>query len=493
MITHNHQPAQSDEGAVLPLVLVISLVLGIVVAALATYATTTLRYGQTVERSADRLAAANAGMENVLEEIRKGSSVCTQTALASGAGGYTYQIADTVNGMSPEINCEVTGGDVTAVDAFAVIMTGEGQTGPLLRITNGGNSPQAQKVFDGPVYMATTPIDGTSLGFSATLTIDSGDLWYTTDVGQPSSPVCPAPTVSLPGQLTIGDGYNLKCIAEPWNVAFAGRRPPEPTIDSTSFPARSHTAPASTDALGCDVWLPGTYTSPPVLSNQSYNYFVSGDYYFENFGTWTTNNAFVLFGYPGAAGPSIDGFKSQDTFANNPCRDQWTFDTDQAGASIFLGGNSAIQIDQNSTFEVSGKARGPYNLGIHALETAGTPSTITGDGRIVSTGSGSNKQLSIQGFVWAPYAGFEFDLISNDAVGALTGGAVVAELSAGASANANNFLISVDTQPATANFAITSTAVDSRGGTTTVRSIIEYRTDTEYRLVSRRVLGLTPE
>jgi hypothetical protein len=55
----------------------------------------------------------------------------------------------------------------------------------------------------------------------------------------------------------------------------------------------------------------------------SYNYFKSGNYYFENTGNWTIDSAFVLFGYPGASEPSIPGDKNNDTFAGNPCNTAW--------------------------------------------------------------------------------------------------------------------------------------------------------------------------
>ena len=130
-------------------------------------------------------------------------------------------------------------------------------------------------------------------------------------------------------------------------------------------------------------------------------------------------------------------------------------------------------------------------------ETNGNPSTIRGDQRIITTGPGSNKQLSIQGLVWAPYAALEFDLISNDAVAALTGGAVVSELSAGASANANNFLIRVATTPANKVLNLTTTA-DSpdNQGSTSVRSVVTVQRSngaTAFAVDSRRVVGLTPE
>ncbi len=232
----------------------------------------------------------------------------------------------------------------------------------------------------------------------------------------------------------------------------------------------------------------------------------SGDYYFNGIGNWDISSAFTLFGYPGEKGPSIDGPRNNDTFANNPCRNAWMNDpgadpiAKESGATIYFGGNSQLTVQQNSSVEISGRERSGQNIAVQALETAGggrTPSTIRGDQRIITTGPGSNKQLSIQGLVWAPYAALEFDLISNDAVAALTGGAVVSELSAGASANANNFLIRVATKPANKVLNLTTTASSADNqGSTSVKSVVTVQRDqgtTSYAIDSRRVLGLTPE
>lgn len=479
------ETAERDRGSILTIVLVIVLALGLVVAALATYSASTLRFGRVVEDTTDRHAAADGAMDNALDDLGRGSSPCWLFANSSNPGGYTYSLGDQINGIEPTVNCTVTGGNVNAVDAFAVIMTGaNGQSGPLLSVTNGGNSPQAQKVFEGPVYMARPPTNqgaNPSTYFNATLTIKNGDLFYTGS--------CPDdPAVSLDPKLTIAPaGYGTRCETDDWFTLFSSRRPPEPAVNT--LPVQPSTTPSPVG--GCHVWEAGIYSSPPQLANQSYNYFKSGNYYFADMGTWSISNAYVLAGYPGPSGLSIPGFKNNDVAANNPCNFAWSNDVSTAGATFYMGGNSKINLDQNSALEVSGSAQGSYNVGIQALETQGTPSNLGGDDRIVRSGPGTNKQLSVQGLVWAPNTGFEFDLIANDAVAALTGGAVVSELVAGASAQANNFLISVDTQPSEASFRFTSTAANS--GTTSIRTNLTYRTGGFYAVTSRRVLNITPE
>jgi hypothetical protein len=479
-----------DEGSVLLLALVFSTALALVVVAMTTYASTTLRLGQAVERSADRLASANGAMDSALEDIDRGVGPCVLL-------GKNYKITDTVNGMASNVDCNWLGGRFNVGDLFAIVMTGAGagRTGPLLTVTNGGNSAQAEKIFEGPVYMAATPTSSGSnptMEFKADLTIKNADLMY-------SAPNCGTAVPSLPSHLTIAPiGYGTQCYEEPWDhpSMFALFAPPEPGINDAAFPAQSSVAPAQ-DMLGCHIWSPGRYTSPPQTLNGSYNYFRSGDYFLDGAGDWNVKNAYVLFGYPGESGPGIPGIKNNDSFATNPCRDAWRNDPNKSGATVYFGGNSQLTVDGLGAVEVSGRERSGQNIAVQALESAPHQSTIRGDQRLIRTESGGNKQLSIQGLVWAPYAALEFDLIANEAVAALTGGAVVSELSAGASANTNNFLIRVATKPSTKLLQLTTTAASSIGqGTTSVRAVVTVQIDkgaTSYALRSRRVLGLTPE
>ena len=480
------------------MVLVFSVALALVVGALATYASSTLTLGQAAERSSDRLASANGAMDSALEDLERGVGPCLLF-------GQDYTLTDSVNDLSPDVDCDWVGGRFNVGDLFAVVMTGAGgQTGPLLNVTNGGTSANAEKVFEGPVYMAGRPTTGgtdPTMDFSATLSVKNADLSY-------SSSECGSVGPSLPTLLSIIPvGYGTQCYSESWDGAnmFGGFFPAEPGVNGTAYPLQSSTPPPADD-YGCHVWPAGEYRTPPQLDNRSYNYFESGDYYFNDFGNWSISSAFVLFGYPGDTGPSIDGFSPSDTLANNPCSSAWGIDANApataqySGATIYMGGNSQLSVDENSTLEISGRERSGQNIAVHALETNGggrNPSTIRGDQRIITTGPGSNKQLSIQGLVWAPDAALEFDLISNDAVAALTGGAVVSELVAGASANANNFLIRVATKPADKLLNLTTTANSPNGrGSTSVRSVIRVQRDegaTSYAVESRRIVGLTPE
>lgn len=483
-MSSSKQPPR-DDGNILPMVLVISVVLSLVVVGLATYISTTLRFGQVVEEAADRVAAADGGIDYALDNLRLQRTLC---ATALGDSGLNQTFPGTINGLNPVISCRRVGGDISAVDAFAVVMTGAGgATRPLLEVSGGGQSDNSDKTFTGPIFM-----ERLTWQFQSDLTLDDGDLWYrdstcpdssfawnlSEDDGAPAKPAA----------LTITPDYRtMICVQESWEDIFLQRKPPEPSLSGPLNP------PKSIDASGCHIWSPGRYTTAPDIANQSYNYFISGNYYFDNVGEIATKNAYLLAGYPGTSGPSIVQIKPQDTAQNHPCRFAWADDHggDRGGATFYLGGDSTIYVGGNSALEVSGRVQGNARVSIQALEGAGA-STIRGDDAIVTTKSGNGSQLSMKGLVWAPYASFRFDNIANKTVAALEGGAYVATLSAGAAANTNNFLIEVETQPARARMVITSTATNS--GSTSVRALVDYRmSDGATAVISRRVRNLTPE
>lgn len=485
----------TDRGSILIIVLVVSVVLSVVVVSLATYAATTLRYGQVVEESADRLTASDGGMDHVLEDLERRSSGC-DSGLGGGAGGYQYAFA-AVNGLNPVINCRIIGGNASLIDSYAVVMTGaNGQTGPMLHITNGGGSPQAIKIFEGRVYMAAKP-SATTTDFNANLTIKDGDLWYSDGSCPQNGTVTdlkndPIVGPSLSRLSFVPTGRSTKCFIEPWADIFGTKRPDPPTsgqLDNPAlFPVR--TGP-TVDIHGCSVWLPGRYNQKPLFANGSYNFFRSGNYFFNNVGTINVEAAYVLAGYPGVSGPSVVGTGPGDTANTNPCRFEWS-NGDTSGATFYMGGSSAIEVKQNGSLEISGKRQGDHFVGLQALDAVPYASSLSGDSRILLAVQGSNKELSVQGTVWAPNSGVGFDTLANDAVGALTAGAVVSELRAGAAANANGLLITVDAQPGEAQLLITSTATN--GGTTVTRTIADYRpTDGAIAVVSRRVAEITPE
>lgn len=491
---------RDDRGLVLPIVLVVIVVLGGVVAAVATYATSTIRYGQVVERAADRLAAANGAMDNALEALDREASLCALTTLANA--GYEYDLlqptatVNEINGLNPRVRCQNVGTtSVTGIEEYAVVITGDPGTGArqgAMLTISGSTTPR--KVIDGPVFMAQRPNQYDTLDLNAPLTIQNGDLWY-------GRPTCPASDVSVPvyplgtaNILITPQGYGIRCIATPdWETLFASARPAETVVTAPVDPA------PTVDGSGCTVFVPGKYTSAPALG--AYNYFRSGTYYFENVGEWTIGNAYALFGWPGAAGPSIPG-RGNEPLANNDCVGAWEDAADdRSGATVYLGGDSRILIANNGSLEISGRSQGGRLVSLQALETTGVPSTIQGDDppgslplgtRLIRVDSGNRKQIALHGLLWAPYGSIQLNNVSNDAVAALTGGAVVSELFLQAPASATNFLVSRGGTPADRRLQFTATATSPDGAKTAVRAVVLYR-DGEYALESRRVMCLTPD
>src|SRR5829696_4299281 len=128
-----------DRGSILPMVLVTTVVLGIVVVAVADYTSTNLRYGQVVEARAGRVAAGQGALDDTMEQLSLRRSLCTTIP---GAAGIDVPFPETVNGTTVLVHCEVVGGAVPPTDGYAIVITGEGAPNngePLLDIDNSGN------------------------------------------------------------------------------------------------------------------------------------------------------------------------------------------------------------------------------------------------------------------------------------------------------------------------------------------------------------------
>src|SRR5215213_7632502 len=164
-----------DTGAILPLVLVATIVFTMMVISIANLVTTGLRYGHVVEGRADRLAAADGGLRYGVERLRNMGDLCT-TAAGTG-GGYTKIFPPDINEAQTEVTCRRVGAPISDIQGWGAVITGanvpNGQD--LFFMRGGGGSTTANiKTFRGPVYVA----DPTRLDFQAKLVVEDGDLWY---------------------------------------------------------------------------------------------------------------------------------------------------------------------------------------------------------------------------------------------------------------------------------------------------------------------------
>ena len=123
--TTSYEPrdqAGRDEGAILPMVLVATIVFTLIVCAVAGLVTTGLRYGNVVEQRADRLAAADGGLRYGVERLRNMADLCSTRA--GTGGGYTTIFPPEINGSQAEVTCRRVGNDISDIQGWGAVITG---------------------------------------------------------------------------------------------------------------------------------------------------------------------------------------------------------------------------------------------------------------------------------------------------------------------------------------------------------------------------------
>ena len=457
-----------DRGSVLPIVLVCSVVLSVVVAAVATFVTTGLKYGDVVEGRADRLAAADGGMRYAVERLKLGAS-----RICATSGGDAIDPPD-INGTTVTVACSQVGDGFDDTNGWALILTGEDipfgdptcsqvidgdvvDTCSLIKTKSGAS---VQKLVGGPVYMERLNFDTQS-----PLEFRYSQLLYT-DTDCSVNP-------SLPANVSFDStSLGLACTERPWN---ADTQPngmfSEPNIGV--LPTNLDPAPI-TDGNGCKVFSPGHYTVAPNLG--SHNYFQSGNYIFDGF-TLEIKQAKVTAGR--AAADGSDG--AAQFIPNTTCNTARNADTNgvtTAGATFYLQNGARFEIDSHGTFEVMRRKQGRSYVSIHVLDNS-----LTWDDDVIMQGPGTNKDMAMHGLVWSPEARVTFREVTNTANGQLLGGAVLSSIDMRSSASASGFVIAVEPSDLHGKIQLDSIA-ELDGATTTIRSIVDFRPSTNYTAVT---------
>ncbi len=306
----------------------------------------------------------------------------------------------------------------------------------------------------------------------APIQIDGGDLWY------PGGCVPSAMTnlsASLDNDLLFSAGNGTWCTTGSWSshVSCSGDI-------RCRQPHRSTTAGQGTlDTYGCTVFRPGRYNTAPILGDN--NYFRSGNYYFHDVGTIVVKQSTVHFG-------NMEGVEGFPSIENATMQRRGGADS-PSGATVYVGGDTRFDIEAQGGLEFSWRRQIGSSktdmVSLHVIDP-GLGNQPTWDDPIVETKSGNNKQLAIQGLVWAPSAGLQFGEVTNDTSAVLRGGAVLAHLDAGASASATGFLIETPAATSSRTLELTSTATNQ--GTTSIRAVLDWRVTTgETALKSWRV------
>jgi Tfp pilus assembly protein PilX len=459
---HAQRPAMQhrDEGMVLPLVFVGTILVSVITVGVATYVATDLRYSNVVENRADRLAAADGGLRFGIEKLRNFQSLCT-TGAGSGSG-VTTAFPPQINGADTRVTCQQVGTPISDIQGWGVVVTGEGvpASEPLF-ITNGAGQSDNVKTFSGPVYIS----DPSRLDFKALMKIKDGDLWY-------SAANCDTPPV-IPeladGSLTFDPAFfrGPQCVPMEWDGGLFD----PPTVPD---PPTSPVNPGFTDVDACRVFSPGKYTSLTLGTN---NYFKAGAYYLENVEVELQNKRLTA-GFPSTAGDA----QKIDNAACSAVQDADRAATmgSESGATFYLGGTSRFAVKNNAGLEIYRRLVGETYLSVSALPATGTgfiASSLDWSTWILETQSGSTNDVAIHGLVWAPKGAASLGNITQAANGQLLGGIVIALLDTQASASASAFLIGIESNPIDTRLLLTSTATLD-GCSTVIKAVVQFRPDT---------------
>ena len=445
-----------DEGSILPMVLVASVVLSAVVVALAGYVSAGLRYATIVEDRADRLAAADGGLRYGIERLSLQSYAGCFTAL--GNAGYQIPFPAVVNESQVTVTCRKAGVGFGDIQGWAIVITGEGApAGEWNLHSQGGNGKQ--KLLGGPVYVS----DPAKIQLQAAVEIEDGDLWYSDSAADCADIENRPPGV--PANLTFTPALRgMLCLDQPWASLY--------TAPAISVPVNAPAA-ATKNASGCTVWSPGKYTTKPALGSN--NYFKAGEYYFENVDLEIDQT--VVAGWADFARYGDQQFVENARCASAVAADQASGSL--PGATFYLGGTSRISINKGK-LEVLRRKQGTSLVSVHALDASGTGylrSTLGWNQDLLSTKSGSpNQDMVIHGLAWAPRAQLTFGNVTNVASGQLVGGAVFSRIDLQSSASASNFVIRVESSPIPVTVVLDAKAT-KKGQSTTMRAVVQISDD----------------
>ncbi len=468
--TCSSQHADRDSGLILPLVLVLTVVLGGVVLAISSYAATTLRAGSVVENRVDQLAASDAGIQIALEKLRTREASCTTNSQLVHSG--------TVNRQPFTVKCQRTTINAADIGKFAVVVTAEGMNGAPSFIAQGTNVSERPRSIGGNVYLASPPSS-----LDKPVQVTDGDIYYYS----PTS-TCIDPTY---GNLAFkpADERGYVCTNDTWQTMF--QQPPLPVKTTTN-----RAATGKTNAKGCTVFQPGVYKNPPVIGAGTQNFFEPGTYSFEFDGAIQIKNAIVTAGTSGPAGAGSSAVaRTPSTFASPWCATAINaFNSPgntNTGVTWIMSDKSRIAVDANGQLELFAPLpASPTQMmspSIVALQSSAAPynaNTLGATGPpLIDLQEGSSNGVVVHGGVWAPTAAINLGNIAQSANGQFMGGLVVASLNLQTAASAGNFNLRVVTTAATKRVVLTSTS----GGTTT-RVIALVRASTgSYAIESRRV------
>jgi hypothetical protein len=480
---HPRPDADRDEGAILLLVLAVSIVLSLVVLALANFVAADLRYAQVVDAQAKRLASAESGIDFAVDRLRLNQTLCATEAAAGGAVNLDGSVSNPpgtqllqpviaavpqpVNGTDTRVTCErlddPADGPIADVAGWAVIIANYGETPPndQIRVDDESTEITNTAFINGPVFLPGAT--KTNTAGNARIEVVDGDLWY--NRAPSCTPLYSNTTLAAaPGHITITPADSRGGICTPRLSGTTFLEPPVPMLLATP-------ADADGDDLafpGCRVFSPGTFASMPVLTGATDSYFRSGDYLFDFDNEWLVSNAVtsakVWAGYPESPadlarlGPCASA--AADDAAN-----AFPVGGGQPGATFYLSRHSVISLDAGGVLEIFPRRQGNHIVSIQALSTSNDDQTL------LEVNPLSRADLVVHGLVWAPRS----QITIADALVAdqqLLGGVVVRRLHL--LHIAPDFEIRPASSAVDTQVLLTSTST-LNGAKTTVEAVVSYR------------------
>jgi Tfp pilus assembly protein PilX len=448
-----------DEGAILIFVLIVLLVIGLITGALFGSAGANQRNTPLVRAHLSNVYAADAGIDAGLQRIRRSTNYCATANNPSP--DITYSVLADQRDVT--VHCAVisTAGSVVGAAGYAAVVTGGSQSVVSTSTTQGAS----QKIIDGPVFLSG------KTDLKQALTIHGGDI----------DNLCNSAVQPAAADLKFDIGYS-------WTPCQSTRPPvdhvlpPEPCAASPSTCSPSVTG---YDVLGssCRIFLPGTYTSAPVLLSGGLNYFASGLYHFANVGPITVKQSAAVGGAqvsPPATTPSCTRADPTVATITTPLLpNNVSSRISGYGATFVFSGDSYFDMDTGGSLEIFPRlpATGTTptwtpRLSVVALDTntgnSGWP-TSSRAGDILQPKSGSTPAETVNGLYYTPGASLTVSA-TQDAVARFLDGLVVNSLTIAESASAISLQVSIRRVASTRRVRIVSTAA-AAGGEKAVTSV----------------------
>lgn len=427
---------RDDSGASLVLALVMVTVFSIIVAAVLTFADTSLRTTMVLRDQAADAAGADGAADIAVNALRHG--------YFDGSAGGCFGPSDNTLELR-EFYQPRTG---AATSAAVVCEEDAARSGPM-----GDSVPPAIVPPQALLTLATAGQTGLDINTGGRDVRVQGDVFANSTINVTAGSLTGSAGVRAVGACT-GTGTVTaapppECPSGLPAMAGPGYRPP---VETTVLNTPPDCGANPTDALEVFTFSPGRYTdldglngldrcTTPIL------YFKAGTYYFNftsmNDEPWTIRNAYVVGGTAPDGQPPVHDLVPalpgwcQSPVPPTPYRSSWPHPAPDLGVRFVFGGNSRIRFE-NSQVELCGdySATEPPIV-LHGLRTAvaGIPIPAQ-DGcitevpysapacSVIATDNGANSRLHIQGTTFLPVS--TLDISVNNRRGPVFADGVIA-------------------------------------------------------------------